>query len=85
MSLQEYNTRTKKGDFQEALANLEQNITDSINSVKTEEINNLKDVIIKRLKDENVTLRDRCSKLEHSHKKQKDSLETWAELAVFSL
>ena len=56
-----------KNDFQEALANLEQNITNSINLVKTElkkEINNLKDVIIKRLQDENVILRDRCSKLE---------------------
>ena len=40
----------KKSDFQEDLANLEQNITNSINSVKTElkeEINNLKGVIIK--------------------------------------
>ena len=67
MPLHEYNTRTKKDDFQEALANLEQNIINSINSVKTdlkEEINNLKDVIIKRLQDENVILRDRCSKLE---------------------
>ena len=67
MWLHEYNTRTKKGDFQEALANLEQYITNSINSVKTElkeEINNLKDVIIKRLQDENVILKDRCSKLE---------------------
>ena len=56
-----------KNDFQEALANLEQNNTNSINLVKTElkkEINNLKDVIIKRLQDENVILRDRCSKLE---------------------
>ena len=45
MSLHEYNTRTKKGDFQEVLANLEQNITNSINSVKNdlkEEIDNLK-------------------------------------------
>ena len=66
MPLHEYNKRTKKGDFQEALANLEQNITNSINSVKTElkEENNLKDVVIKRLQDENVILRDRCSKLE---------------------
>ena len=67
MSLHEYNTRTKKGNFQKALANLEQNITNSINSVKTklkEEINSLKDVIIKRLQGENVILRDRCSKLE---------------------
>ena len=67
MSSHEYNTRTKKGDFQEALANLEQNITNSINSVKTElkeEINNLKDVIIKQLQDEHVILRDRCHKLE---------------------
>ena len=50
MSSHEYNARTKKGDFQKALANLEENITNSINSVKTElkeEINNLKDVIIK--------------------------------------
>ena len=56
-----------KNDFQEAIANLEQNITNSINLVKTElkkEINNLKDVIIKWLQDENVILRDRCSKLE---------------------
>ena len=55
----------KKSDFQEDLANLEQNITNSINSVKTElkeEINNLKSVIIKQLQDENITLRDRCSK-----------------------
>ena len=67
MSLHEYNTRTKKGDFQEVLANLEQNITNSINSVNTElkeEINNLQDVIIKRFQDENVILRDRCIKLE---------------------
>ena len=35
MSLHEYNTRTKKGNFQKALANLEQNITNSINSIKT--------------------------------------------------
>ena len=55
MSLQEYNTRTKKGDFQAALANVEQNVTNSIISVKTElkdEIDNSKDVIIKRLRDE---------------------------------
>ena len=67
MSSHEYNARTKKGDFQEALANLERNTTNSINSTKTElkeKINNLKDVIIKRLQDENVILRDRCSKLE---------------------
>ena len=36
MSSHEYNTRTKKGDFQEALANLERNTTNSINSTKTE-------------------------------------------------
>ena len=30
MSLHEYNTRTKKGDFQITFANLEQNITNSI-------------------------------------------------------
>ena len=67
MSPHEYNTRTKKDGFQEALVNLEQNITNFINSVKTEpkeEINNLKAVIIKRLQDKNVILRDRCSKLE---------------------
>ena len=48
MSPHEYNARTKKGGFQEALVNLEQNITNFINSVKTEpkeEINNLKAVI----------------------------------------
>ena len=77
----QYNTRTNKGDFQDALASIEQNITNSINSIKTDinsiksdissvktdlkdEINNLKDVIIKRLQDENATLRERCSKLE---------------------
>ena len=67
MSLHEYNTRIKKSDFQEALANLEQNIANSIISVKTElkeEINNLKDVTIKRIQDENVILWDRCSNLE---------------------
>ena len=61
-SLHEYNTRTKN-----LIANLEKNITNSINSIKTElkeEIDNLKDVIIKRLQDENVILGDRCSKLE---------------------
>ena len=66
MSPHEYNARTKKGGFQEALVNLEQNITNFINSVKTEpkeEINNLKAVIIKQLQDKNVILRDRCSKL----------------------
>ena len=36
MSLHEYNTRTKNGDFKEALANLEQNIINSINSLNTE-------------------------------------------------
>ena len=77
----QYNTRTNKGDFRDALASIEQNITNSINSIKTDinsiksdissvktdlkdEINNLKDVIIKRLQDENATLRERCSKLE---------------------
>ena len=68
MSSHEYNTRTKKSDFQEALASLEQNITNSIDSIKTElkeEINNLEDVIIKRVQDENEIFRDRCSKLEH--------------------
>ena len=77
----QYNTRTNKGDFQDALASIEQNITNSINSIKTDinsiksdissvktdlkdEINNLKDVIIKRLQDENATLREQCSKLE---------------------
>ena len=77
----QYNTRTNKGDFQDALASIEQNITNSINSIKTDinsiksdissvktdlkdEINNLKDVIIKRLQDENATLREWCSKLE---------------------
>ena len=54
----------KKSNFQEAFANLEQK---SLNSFKTklkEEINNLKNVMIKRLQDENVILRERCSKLE---------------------
>ena len=67
MSSHECVTRTKKGDFRGALVNLEQNNTNFINSVKTEskeEINNLKAVIIKRLQDKNVILRDRCSKLE---------------------
>ena len=67
MSSHVCNTRNKKGDFREALVNLEQNITNFINSVKTEskeEITNLKAVIIKRLQDKNVILRDRCSKLE---------------------
>ena len=42
-------------------------IKEGISSVKTDlkdEINNLKEVIIKRLQDENATLKDRCSKLE---------------------
>ena len=66
MSLHQYNTATKKGDIQEALTGLEQNVTNS-KTVKTElneEINNLKNVIIKRLQDENIILKDRCNKLE---------------------
>ena len=31
----QYNTRTNKGDFQDALASMEQNITNYINSIKT--------------------------------------------------
>ena len=70
----QHNTRTNKGDFQDTLASIEQIITNSTNSIKTdvnsiksginsvktdlkEEINNLKDVIIKRLQDQNTTLR----------------------------
>ena len=67
MSLHEYNTRTKKNEFQDALASLEVNLNNSIKSIKSDlkdEINNLKDVIIKRLQDENVILRNRCSNLE---------------------
>ena len=67
MSLHEYNTRTKKNEFQDALASLVVNVNNSIKSIKSylkDEINNLKDVIIKRLQDENVILRNRCSNLE---------------------
>ena len=45
----DYNTRTKKVDFHEALANLELSITNSISAWKTEikdEIINMKDVVI---------------------------------------
>ena len=51
-----------KSDFQETLANLEQNVTNSVKTELKEEINNLKGVIIKQLQDENIILRDRCSK-----------------------
>ena len=67
MSLHEYSTRTTKNEFQDALASLEVNLNSSIKSIKSDlkdEINNLKDVIIKRLQDENVILRNRCSNLE---------------------
>ena len=66
MSLHEYNTRTKKNEFQDALASLEVNLNNSIKSLIDfkDEINNVKDVIIKRLQDENVILRNRCSNLE---------------------
>ena len=81
MMTHQYNTRTNKGDFQDTLGSMEQNITNYINSIKTDinsiksdissvktdlkdEINNLKDVIIKRLQDENATLREWCSQLE---------------------
>ena len=37
----QYNTRTNKGDFQDALASIEQNITNSINWIKTD-INSIK-------------------------------------------
>ena len=64
MTLHEYNTRTKKNEFQDALASLEVNLNNSIKSIKSDlkdEINNLNDIIIKRLQDENVILRNRCS------------------------
>ena len=69
MSLHEYNREPKKDDFQEALANSAQNITNSINSDSAkielkEEINDLKDVIMKRLPNENVILSVKCRKLE---------------------
>ena len=67
MSLHEYNTRAKKNEFQDALASLEVNLNNSIKSIISDlkdEINSLKDVIIKRLQDENVILRNRCSNLE---------------------
>ena len=66
MSLHEYNTRTKKNEFQDALASLEVNLNNSIKSLIDfkDEINNVNDVIIKRLQDENVILRNRCSNLE---------------------
>ena len=32
----QYNTRTNKSDFQDALASMEQNITNYINSIKTD-------------------------------------------------
>ena len=37
----QYNTRINKGDFQDALASMEQNIMNSINSIKTD-INSIK-------------------------------------------
>ena len=37
----QYNTRTNKGDFQDALASMEQNITNYINSIKID-INSIK-------------------------------------------
>ena len=96
----QYNTRTNKGDFQDALASIEQNITNSINSIKTDinsiksdissvktdlkdEINNLKDVIIKRLQDENATLREQCSKLEQrlvAFESSTDNLEQYGSI-----
>ena len=56
----QYNTRTNKGDFQDALASIEQNITNSINSIKTD-INSIKSDIssVKTdLKDEINNLKD---------------------------
>ena len=53
MSLQEYNTRTKKNEIQDALASLEVNLNNSIKSIKSDlkdEINNLNDIIIKDCK-----------------------------------
>ena len=69
MSLHEYNTRTKKNEFQDALASVEVNLNNSIKSIKSDlkdEVNNLKDVIIKRLQDENLILRNRCSNVEQT-------------------
>ena len=54
----------KKSNFQEAFTNLEQKSPNSFKTKLKEEINNLKNVMIKRLQDENVILRERCSKLE---------------------
>ena len=58
--LHQYNTRTCKGDFQDALASFEQSITNSINSVK-EEVSSIKsDISLVKadLKDEINNLKD---------------------------
>ena len=36
MMTNQYNKRTNKGDFQDALVSIEQNISNSINSIKTD-------------------------------------------------
>ena len=47
-----------------ALNQLEKNIFSSINSAQ-DEITDLKDIIIKKLQEDNVRLRTRCSKLQN--------------------
>ena len=56
----QYNTRTNKSDFQDALASLEQNITNSINSMKLDVNSNKEDIssVKTDLKDEINNLKE---------------------------
>ena len=67
MSIHDHNTRSKKHvSFEDAREKMESNILEQISSLKVD-VRSVKDEflnMIKRLQDENVLLRSRCSKLE---------------------
>ena len=67
MSIHDHNTRSKMHlSFEDAMEKMESNILEQISSLKVD-VRSVKDEflnMIKRLQDENVLLRSRCSKLE---------------------
>ena len=72
MSSHDHYTRSsKKMSLEDAIANLQSDLSEKITNLTTEvrstkdEVINLKDVIIKRLQDENELLRAKCNKLEN--------------------
>ena len=66
-----YTRSLKKMSLEDAIANLQSDLSDKFTNLTTEvrstkdEVINLKDVIIKRLQDENELLPAKCNKLEN--------------------